>query len=71
MKFGSVLSTMSLSVYAEMSTFANECASESDSKIISVMSWFVRFLLIAIMLRHFNPTWHTPNPTPADAAIQM
>jgi len=49
-KFGSVLSTVSLSIYAEISTFADECASESDSKIISVMSWFVRFLLVAIML---------------------
>ena len=51
-KFGSVLSTVSLSIYAEMSTFADECASESNSKIISAMCWFVRFISCSHNAKH-------------------
>jgi len=33
-----------------MSLFSDECASESDSSMSSVMSQSVRFLLVAILL---------------------
>ena len=49
-KFVSVASPVSLFLLAEMSSSSNECVSESDSNISSVMSWSIKFLFVAILI---------------------
>jgi len=48
--FISVVSPLFLSLWAEMSSSSDECASESGCVISSVISRSVRFLLVAILL---------------------
>ena len=54
MKFVSVVSPVSLSLWAEMSSSSDECVSESNFNTSSVMSQSVRFLYVAILL---NTLW--------------
>ena len=48
--FVSVVSPVLLSLWAEMSSSSDKCASESDCVVSSVTSRSVRFLLVAIQL---------------------
>jgi len=61
--FVSVVSPVLLSLWAEMFSSSDECASESDCGISSVISRSVKFLLVAILLNAFrrNLAYTKPN----------
>jgi hypothetical protein len=46
---------LSLSLWAEVPSSSNECASESDSHISYLMCWSVWFLLVAMLLNALGP----------------
>jgi hypothetical protein len=71
MKLVSVVSPVSLSLSAEMSSSSDEYETETNSNIRFMMSQYVNFLLVTILLTHLDLTQHTPNLTPSDSVIQV